>query len=189
MRRLTYYIATSVDGFISGPDGEFDFFPMAADVLAAINSEWPETVPGHFREQAGLTEAANKHFDTVLMGRGTYEPALSAGITSPYPHLRQIVFSRSLTSSDPAVEIIADADPVAVARTLKQEDGLGLWLCGGADLAGQLLPEIDELIVKRYPVVAGAGKQMFGAGFAPSAFTLVESRSFESGTVISTYRR
>lgn len=175
MRRLTYYVATSIDGFISGPGGEFDFFPMAADVLGFINTKWPETVPGHFREQAGLAHAPNQQFDTVLMGRGTYE----IGDPSPYAHLRQIVFSRTLTSPDPAVEIATD--PVGTVRKLKQEDGLGIWLCGGADLAGQLLPEIDELIVKRYPVVAGTGKPMFGAGFTPSSFTMVESRAFDSG--------
>lgn len=98
-----------------------------------------------FRDQAGLTDTPNRHFDTVLMGRSTYE----LGSASPYAHLRQIVFSRTLTSPDPAVRI--ETDPVETVRTLKQEDGgLGIWLCGGADLAGQLLPEIDELIVKRY---------------------------------------
>ncbi len=184
MRRLTYYVATSIDGFISGPGGEFDFFPMAADVMTALNAEWPETVPTQFRDQAGLTDTPNRHFDTVLMGRSTYE----LGSASPYAHLRQIVFSRTLTSPDPAVRI--ETDPVETVRTLKQEDGgLGIWLCGGADLAGQLLPEIDELIVKRYPVVAGAGKPMFGTEFVPSPFTLAESRSFESGAVISTYQR
>lgn len=189
MRRLTYYIATSIDGFIAGPGGEFGFFPMTEDVLTAINAEWPETVPSHLRGQAGLTDTPNKHFDTVLMGRGTYGPALAVGVTSPYAHLRQIVFSRSLTTEDPAVEIVSGQDPAEVVRGLKQEDGLGIWLCGGADLAGQLLPEIDDLIVKRYPVVAGAGKPMFGGGFTPHPFTLVESHTFESGTVISTYRR
>ncbi|MFI5841984.1 dihydrofolate reductase family protein [Catenuloplanes sp. NPDC051500] len=184
MRRLTYYVATTIDGFISGPGGEFDFFPMAADVLEAINAEWPETVPTQFRTQAGLADVPNKHFDTVLMGRATYQ----LGDASPYAHLRQIVFSRTLTSPDRAVEIVA-GNPAETVRALKQEDGLGIWLCGGADLAGQLLPEIDELIVKRYPVVAGTGKPMFGAGFAPSPFTLVESLSFESGALVSTYRR
>ncbi|GAB7038606.1 MULTISPECIES: dihydrofolate reductase family protein [Catenuloplanes] len=189
MRRLTYYIATTIDGFICGPGGEFDFFPMTADVLAAINAEWPETVPSHLRGPAGLADAPNRHFDTVLMGRGSYEPGLAAGVTSPYAHLRQIVFSRTLTVEDPAVEVVSGEDPVEVVRRLKREDGLGIWLCGGADLAGQLLPEIDELIVKRYPVVAGAGKPMFGTGFGPVPFTLAESRTFESGTVVGFYQR
>ncbi|MDP9795418.1 dihydrofolate reductase [Catenuloplanes nepalensis] len=189
MRRLTYYIATSIDGFISGPGGEFDFFPMAEDVMTAINAEWPETVPSHMRGPAGLADAPNRHFDTVLMGRGTYEPGLAAGVTSPYAHLRQIVFSRTLTAEDGDVEIVSGEDPAEVVRWLKRADGLGIWLCGGADLAGQLLPEIDELVVKRYPVVAGTGKPMFGTGFGPLPFTLVENTTFESGAVVSTYRR
>ncbi|MDR7274896.1 hypothetical protein [Catenuloplanes atrovinosus] len=58
-----------------------------------------------------------------------------------------------------------------------------------ANPAGQLLPEIDELIVERYPVVAGGGPPMFGTGFTPTPFTLVTSRTFESGAVVGTYRR
>ena len=101
MRRLTYYIASTIDGFIAGPDGEFDFFPFEGDVAAAILAEYPETIPIQAREALGLTGVANKHFDRVLMGRGTYEPALAIGITSPYPQLKQYVFSRTQTGCRP----------------------------------------------------------------------------------------
>lgn len=123
------------------------------------------------------------------MGRGTYAPGLAVGLTSPYAHLRQIVVSRTLGAGpDPAVEVTAE-DPVALVRRLKQQDGLDIWLCGGADLAGQLLPEIDELIIKQYPVVVGSGIPLFRAEFEPRAFTLTDSRVFERGNVVLTYAR
>lgn len=118
MRTLTYYIATSLDGFIAGPGGEFDFFGFEGDFAAAVLADFPETLPGPARGALGIADSPNKRFDTVLMGRGTYEPGLAAGMTSPYPQLRQFVFSRTLTGVDPAVEVVAD-DPVGVVRRLK----------------------------------------------------------------------
>ncbi|MBF9128955.1 dihydrofolate reductase family protein [Plantactinospora sp. S1510] len=188
MRKLTYYVATTLDGFIAGPDGEFDFFPLEPDVLAAMNAEVPETVPTHIRPAAGLTDAPNLRFDTVLMGRGTYEPALKEGITSPYAHLRQYVFSRTLNSADPAVEIVS-ADPVPFVRQLKQQAGLDIWLSGGGNLAGQLRTEIDDMVIKRYPLVIGAGIPLFDGPFGPTGFTVTGTRAFESGTSVTTYIR
>jgi dihydrofolate reductase len=188
MRKLTYYIATSVDGFIAGPEGEFDFFGFEGDFAAYILAEFPETLPGPARAPLGIADSPNKRFDTVVMGRGTYEPGLAAGMTSPYPQLRQYVFSRTFVGTDPAVEVVA-GDPVEVVRKLKSEDGLGIWLCGGGQLAGQLRDEVDELIVKINPLVLGAGIPMFAGGFALDQLRLVESRSFATGTIIATYER
>jgi dihydrofolate reductase len=188
MRKLTYYIATSVDGFIAGPEGEFDFFGFEGDFAAYILAEFPETLPGPARAPLGIADSPNKRFDTVVMGRGTYEPGLAAGMTSPYPQLRQYVFSRTFVGTDPAVEVVA-GDPVEVVRKLKSEDGLGIWLCGGGQLAGQLRDEVDELIVKINPLVLGAGIPLFAGGFALDQLRLVESRSFATGTIIATYER
>ncbi|MFE2911744.1 dihydrofolate reductase family protein [Kitasatospora indigofera] len=186
MRQLTYYVGTTLDGFIAGPDGQFDFFPFEGDLAAALLAEYPETIPAHGRGPLGLDGVANKRFDTVLMGRATYEPGLAAGVAGPYPHLRQYVFSRTLARPHPAVEIVS-TDPVAFVRDLKRQDGAGIWLCGGADLAGQLLAEIDELVIKRYPVVIGSGIPLFRAPFLPAGFTLTDSRVFNTGATITTY--
>ncbi|GLW97698.1 dihydrofolate reductase family protein [Microtetraspora sp. NBRC 16547] len=189
MRKLTYYVATTIDGFIADPDGGFGFFPEAEDMARFLNSAQPETVPTAFRGPAGLEGVANKRFDTVLMGRGTYQPALDAGITSPYGHLRQYVVSTTIAEiTDPEVELVT-GDPVELVRRLKQEDGLGIWLCGGGKLAGTLLPEIDELIIKRYPVVIGAGIPVFSAPFQPQLFDLVDTRTFSNGAVVLTYTK
>ncbi|MFB9904091.1 dihydrofolate reductase family protein [Allokutzneria oryzae] len=186
MRKLTYYIATTLDGFISGPDGSIDFFPMEGDHIQAIVEEFPETIPGHLRPHLGMAaDTPNRTFDTVVMGRGTYDPALTVGVTSPYPHLRQVVFSRSLAPRND-VEVVA-GDPVAKIRELKQEDGLGIWLCGGGNLAAQLREEIDELVLKVNPVICGSGTPLFAGGFHPGAFTLTGLRQFGSGVVKMRY--
>ncbi|UJB39840.1 dihydrofolate reductase family protein [Streptomyces sp. A1-5] len=189
MRKLAYYVAVSIDGFIAGPGGEFDFYPEAPDMVEHLRAEFPETMPTHIRPHIGLDGAPNKRFDTVLMGRGTYQPALDAGVSSPYAHLRQYVVSRSLPDiADPAVELVSE-DPIDLVRRLKAEDGDGdIWLCGGGVLAGQLLPEIDELLFKRYPVVAGDGVPAFAGQFRPRPFAPVETLTFSHGGTLTTYR-
>ncbi|RAY15491.1 dihydrofolate reductase [Actinomadura craniellae] len=192
MRRLTYYVATTIDGFIAAPDGSFGFFPAddRADEMAEfLTSRYPETVPTHVREHMGLDLPGNRCFDTVVMGHGTYRPALDIGVTSPYRHLRQYVVSTALTESpDPEVELVP-GDPAGLVRRLKREEGLGIWLAGGGRLAGALLPEIDELIVKRYPLVIGTGIPVFTAQFQPRAFELTDTRVFGGGAVVLSYTR
>ncbi|GAA3697958.1 dihydrofolate reductase family protein [Microlunatus aurantiacus] len=189
MRRLTYLIGVTVDGFIAGPGDQIDFFPTPAPYLEHLATEYPETMPTHVRGALGIADAPNRRWDTVIMGRGTYEPALALGITSPYAHLRQLVVSTTLGTDDPAVEVVA-ADPVARVRELKAEPGLDLYLAGGAALAGALVDEIDELVIKLYPVLAGSGVHVVaGAGFAPRALERVAARSFDSGHMITEYRR
>jgi dihydrofolate reductase len=189
MRRLTSLIGVTVDGFIAGPGDEIDFFPTPEPYLAHLAAEYPETMPTHVRAALGIAEAPNRRWDTVIMGLGTYEPALALGITSPYAHLRQLVVSGTLAAGDPAVEVVS-ADPVTRIRALKAEQGLDIYLAGGATLSGALVDEIDELVIKLYPVLAGSGVPIFsGAGFAPRGLERVGATSFDSGHVIIEYRR
>ena len=188
MRRLTYYVASSLDGFIAGPDGGLGLFPITPEVVEFIASEYPETLPGEARKQFGLT-GPGAHFDTIVQGRGSYALALDAGVTSPYPHLKQYVVSSTLPADiDPAVTVIP-ADPVAAIRELKTREGGGIYLAGGGMLAGQLLDEIDELVVKVYPVIAGEGVRLFGASPAPAALKAGTHRLLGDGTAVLTYRR
>ncbi|QYC45106.1 hypothetical protein Nocox_37770 [Nonomuraea coxensis DSM 45129] len=185
MRKLVYYIGVSLDGYIAGPGAEFDFYPVSDQMAAWINERYPETVPTHVRGPAGLGDVPNKVFDTLVMGRGTYEPALHAAITSPYAHLRQYVVSTTLTIDDPAVRV-EKGDPVELVRRLKAEDtGMDIYLCGGGRLAAALLPEIDEIILKSYPVVAGAGIPMFSGTFRPTLFTPTRRESFDNGAQVT----
>ncbi|MGR4882062.1 dihydrofolate reductase family protein [Streptomyces sp. LARHCF249] len=191
MRKLTYFVATSVDGFIADPDGDGDYINrfLDADYTGSLFGEFPETAPTHLRAAFGVEGAVGKHFDAILMGRGTYDQGLRLGITSPYAHLDQYVASRSLGAPpDPAVEIISGDLPARVRR-LKEQPGLGIWLSGGADLAGQLVEEIDEFVLKTYPVFAGSGVPMARAGFAIRELELTGLKHYGGGQIVSTYAR
>lgn len=84
MRKLTYFIAASVDGFIAGPTGEIDMYPTPPAYLEHLCSEYGDALPTAAREALGIADQANKRFDTIIQGRATYDAALAAGITSPY---------------------------------------------------------------------------------------------------------
>lgn len=89
---------------------------------------------------------------------------------------------------DPSVTRV-EGDPVAVVADLKRRDGRDIWLCGGGDLAGQLIDEIDELQVKVNPVLLGEGIPPARFGYAPRSFDLADSRVLPGGVVLTTYRR
>jgi len=187
MRELKYYVACSADGFIARSNGSLDFFPSEGEHLADLMKSFPETFPTHLRETLNV-RAGNRCFDTVLMGRKTYQLGLDIGVTSPYGHLKQYLFSRTITSSpDKDVTIVA-ADPLFFVRQLKQESGKDIWLCGGADLAATLFPEIDELILKVNPVVIGDGIPIFSRAVEATPVRLVAIQTYSNGFLLSRYR-
>ena len=203
MRRVTYFVASTIDGFVAGPnggdptmsgDGESigpdDFFTVGEDYFKHIVTTYPETLPGPARDALGISDAGS-HFDTVLEGRGSFELGLDAGIPDAYPHLRHVVFSRTLTSAPGTdVEIVA-SDPVENVRALKQESGKGIWVVGGGAIAGVLYPEIDELIVKLNPVTIGRGIPLWGgdSAFDATAWERTGCTPLASGVVFLTYSR
>ncbi|MEV5599385.1 dihydrofolate reductase family protein [Streptomyces sp. NPDC052496] len=192
MRKLTYFVACSIDGFIGDPNGDASSMMqyVTEEFLDFLKTTYPETVSAEGRTALNFHDVPNRQFDTVIQGRGSYQVGLDAGVTSPYGHLREYVASRSLgTSPDPNVHLITD-DLVGAVRALKAEEGgLGIWLCGGSQLAGELLDEVDELVIKTYPQIYGSGMPMFGADFAVTDFTLDSVRTFDNGVLVRTYSR
>jgi dihydrofolate reductase len=171
MRKLAYYVAATVDGFIAHEDGSIDGFLMEGDHVRAFL----ETL---------------QSYDTVLMGRGTYDFGRKFGVTSPYPSMRQYVFSQTLKESPhPDIELVSD-NAVAVVRELKQQTGKDIWLCGGSNLASVLAREglIDEIVVKINPVVFGGGKSLFSGAIKQTALELAKHAIFDSGVVELRYR-
>jgi dihydrofolate reductase len=188
VRQLTYFIATTLDGRIAAPDGSADVFPVDPAYLAALAQDWGDAFPTAFHTAVG-TQAPRTRFDTVVMGRGTFEPALAAGVSDPYAHLDTYVYSSSLDPAGlPEVHVV-NADAIAHVRELKAGDGGGIWLCGGGRLSATLVGEIDRLVVKLNPVTVGQGRALFEGPFAPERWRLVSTRTFDLGVVLLEYVR
>lgn len=197
MRKLVYLVASTLDGFIartSREDPSADVFEVEGDHLVALAQEYPEMLPGHVRAHLGMDGVPNRHFDTVLEGRVSYETGVALGVADAYPHLRHLVFSTTMGEpAAPAVEVVR-TDAVERVRELKAEEGQDIWLCGGGSLAAALREEIDEVHLKLNPVLLGAGAPLIDAppldGPAPvDRFRLVSTRPFDSGVVLLVYAR
>jgi dihydrofolate reductase len=140
MRRVVYEVATSLDGFIAGPGGEFDWIPMDPDIDFA---------------------AMAARFDTVVMGRRSYEVARSVE-GGPIPGKPTYVYSRTLPEGDlEGVTVVRDA--LAHLRELRQQQGGDIWLWGGGELfracAEARLVDAVELGV--IPILLGGGIPLF----------------------------
>lgn len=188
MRALTYYVAASLDGFIADADGGFEAFTFEGDFAEHLCRHFADTLPAPAHEPLGV-HPTGERFDTVVMGWNTYAVGLSAGLTSPYPHLRQVVATRR---ADPpaAADVEFTADPLSTVRRLKAAPGTGIWLAGGGTLAAALIDEIDAVILKVNPVVLGDGIPLF-AGLPAQArkFETQDCRSFQCGVTLLTLSR
>jgi len=192
VRELTYFVAVSLDGYIAAPDDTFDAFPMQGDHIDWIFEEWTDTLPGIGLDMVGL-KADNSRFDAVVMGWTTYAAGFPHGVTDPYPHLESYVVTHRPgreVPGDPGRTTLTDEDPVALVRRLKQADGVGIWLCGGGQLASTLVDEIDRMVLKVNPILMGDGKRIFAQRpYAAQAFELTASRAFGTGVIVNSYVR
>ena len=174
MRRIIYHVATTLDGFIAHEDGSIDGFPTKGDHVA----EYLQHLEG---------------YDTVLMGRRTYEFGYGFGLEPgqpAYPHMQHYVFSSTLRFEDPhdKVELI-DSGGLSFVRALRATDGGDVYLCGGGAFAGWMLGHglIDELLIKLNPVVFSKGIRLFGDSGRQVDVSLRSSKSYNSGVQLLRY--
>lgn len=188
MRKLIYYVATTLDGYIANEDGSFEGFSWDDNFMADLLAEFPETIPAHLKERSS-SQDQNKVFDTVLMGRKTYEVALQQGITNPYPALDQYVFSRKMEMSPDENSTLISENAINTVQSLKNKPGKAIWLCGGAELAVTFLKAdlIDQFIIKLNPVIFGTGIPLFAGRVQPKDVTLTGSKAYKSGHMMLYY--
>ncbi len=189
MQKLTYFVACSVDGFIAHTDGSHEGFSQDREYLADLFTSFPEIVPSHLRDLMGI-HAENKCFDTVLMGRKTYEVGLKDGVTSPYSHMKQYVFSQSMKQSpNENVKLISE-NAIEFIKALKNESGKGIWLCGGGNLATALFTNylIDQLILKINPFLMGSGIPLFSGVIQQTILELSDRKIYDNGVLVLDYR-
>ena len=163
MRRVRYQVACSLDGYIAGPDDEYDWIVMDPDIdFAALFAE----------------------FDTLLMGRRTFE------VTGSSPGMNVFVFSRSLRQEDhPGVTIVSDRVEETVDE-LRRQPGKDIWLFGGGELFRSLLELgcVDTVEPAVIPVLLGGGRPLLPSPAVRRSLSLRGRRIFErSGIVLLQY--
>jgi dihydrofolate reductase len=167
LRRVRYRVATSLDGCIAGPKGEYDW----------IISD-PELDCG----------ALFGPFDTLLVGRGTFELMVKHG-QATVPGMKIIVFSRTLQPRDnPDVTILADKERETVAA-LRAPAGKDIWLVGGGSLFRSFLEAglVDTVEVALIPLLLGGGIPLLPPPAKHTGLKRMGHRMYGSGIVLLEY--
>jgi dihydrofolate reductase len=184
MRKVTYSMGVSLDGYIAGPDGDF---------------AWTEPDDEFFRFVNDEIRGVGVH----LMGRHLYETMLYwetadqdasldplmiewAALWKPLP---KVVFSKTLTSVEGNARLATDDVATEIER-LRSDSGEGEIAIGGATLAGEAAAAglIDEYRPRVHPVFVGGGTAYFPQGAQRTDLELVRSRTMGSGVVCLSYR-
>lgn len=170
MRKIILQLAVSLDGFIEGPNGEFD---------------WCFT-----DDDYGMT-GFFKRIDAIFIGRKTYELTLTMGGSAPpgFPALKEYVFSRSLDKVE-GDRLLINSDIAEEVDKIKNEPGKDIWLFGGASLTTSFinLGLVDEMALAVHPILLGSGKPLFQNIPGRVPLQLINTQAYPSGLVMLSYK-
>lgn len=164
-RRLRYQVAVSLDGFIAGPNGEYDWLVMDPSIDFG---------------------ALYKEFDTAVMGRKTYEIVTAHGEDAAMRGLDFIVFSRTLRADEHrGVRIVSD-DARKTVAALKAKPGRDIWLFGGGELFRSLLQAglVDTVEVAVNPILLGAGIPLLPPGIS-TKLVLADQKTLPASGIVA----
>jgi dihydrofolate reductase len=162
MKRIRYLVAASLDGYIAGPNGEFDWIVQDPEI--------------DFAEMLA-------QFDTFLVGRRTYE-AMTGG---PKINGKVIVFSRTLRQEDHPEVTLVNGNVEETVEALRNEPGKDIWLFGGGELFRNLLDAglVDTVEVAVIPILLGGGIPLLPSPARQTALKLTGRRVYEASGIVS----
>lgn len=168
MRKVILRLAVSLDGYIEGPNGEYDWC---------------------FTDQDYGMRNFLKRVDSVFIGRKTYEMILNAKGAPGFGKIKEYIFSKTLDKIVNGKTLIKRDIKKQVTK-IKNEPGKDIWLFGGADLTASLmnLNLVDEISLAVHPILLGGGKPLFINIQKRTPLTLTDSKIYSSGLVSLTYR-
>lgn len=176
MKKIIYYVACSIDGFIAGSDDDVSKFIFQGKAVE--------------RYQEDL-----KHFQTVIMGRNTYEFGYRFGAVqgqpSPaYPHMKHYIFSDHLILHDKSDQVEVKSLDIEAVNNIQKNSPTDIYLCGGGQFAGWLLENglIDILKLKLNPIVLGGGIPLFGNSEVSVGLKLMDSKKYDEGIQLLDYK-
>lgn len=173
MSKIILYVASSLDGFIAGRNGDISW-------LDAYQVEG---------EDYGYSEFL-KTIDVIVMGSKTYEQVLSFG-SWPYEGFKTYVMTKRQLKSVDKVEVdFYSGDLDSFVAGIKRESRKNIWLVGGASLAQSFLERgfIDEIVISIIPVILGDGISLFGHMQRDFRLELIRSGSYNNGIVKLHYK-
>ena len=184
MRSVTYSMGVSLDGYIVGPDGKFDWGPPDDDVFRF----WIDEI-----REVGVHLMGRRLYETMLywetadQDRSLDDAELEwAALWKPLP---KVVFSTTLSEVEGHARL-ASGSPAEEIERLRAEPGQGDIAIGGATLADEVAASglIDEYRAMVYPVLVGGGIPFFPQRERRVDLELVETRTFSSRVVYLRYR-
>ncbi len=184
MRSVTCSMAVTLDGYIAGPDGQFDWGVPDEELVRFANDE---------TRQLGVVLLGRKLYETMLYWENVDQgPSLDdsdrewIGIWNPLP---KVVFSTTLSAVQGNARLASGGLAEEIER-LRAEPGEGDIGIGGATLAAEAaaLGLIDEYQVRVFPVLVGGGVPFFPQRERRVDLELLETRTFSSRVVYLRYR-
>ena len=171
MRKVTFGGASSLDNFIARKDDSYDWIIWCKEAGEVMRDYW-------------------KTIDTIVMGRRTYEVALSHGPLPVHKGMQTYVFSRTLKQRGKKGLTFVSEDAADFVRRLKEEDGRDICVMGGGLLAKSLFEAglIDEIGFNIHPILLGSGIPLFHEMSQQIDLELVKCRQFSNGCLMVTYR-
>jgi dihydrofolate reductase len=168
MRKIILNIAVSLDGFIEGPGGEFDWCFTDQDY--------------------GMSQFMSQ-IDTIFFGRKSYELMLKTN-RNPFPDKMIYVFSKTKKYSEEKIRSINEKIKKEII-SIKNQKGKDIWLFGGAELIATLLKYglVDELQLAVHPLLLGGGKPLFNDINRKIVFALKDTKTYSTGLVQLFYER
>lgn len=175
MRKISLFIAMSLDGYIAKPDDDLSF-------LKIVEKEG---------EDYGYAEFTSK-IDTIIIGRKTYDYVIKEIGTSHYDNGQRDIYVITRTER-PKVGRTAfyTGNLNELVERLKSENGMNIYCDGGAEVINELLKHnlIDEFIISIIPVILGDGTKLFKDGRPEQALEFIEAKTFDTGLVQLHYKR
>ncbi len=171
--KIVYYVAISLDGYIAGPDEDISLFTGEGNGVEKYLSDL-------------------KLFNTVIMGRKTYEFGYKFGLKPgqpAYPHMEHYIFSNSLEIENLHPMVHIEKPDIQRIKAIRDNSSSDVYLCGGGVFAGWLLDNnlVDQLKVKINPIVLGDGVPLFGGSKLSGSFKFLDTQLYDHGLQISTY--
>lgn len=175
MRKLSLFIATSLDGYIAKPNDDLSF-------LKLIEKEG---------EDYGYTKFTDT-IDTIILGRKTYDYVLKEIGSSHYDNGKRNVFVITRTVK-PSVgkTTFYSGNLTELVQRLKSESGKNIYCDGGAEIVNELLKNdlIDEFIISIIPVLVGNGTRLFKDGRPEQTLEFISAKTFDTGLTQLHYKR